>query len=209
MGAEARCQLRVDGALHDGKALLETDELLFRGDARGAERGFRLAISLASIRHVNDTDGSLHVTHDGGDATFVLGPQAQKWAQRIRSPKSRVDKLDVKADQLVSVMALDDAEFVAELTARGARVVVGRMMPKSNLVFLGAEKPVDLARLEKAAKVIARDGAIWVVHPKGPSGLRDIEIFAEARRHGLTYTKVARFSPSHTAEKLVIPKAKR
>ena len=35
MGAEARCELRLDGASHEGKALLETDELLFRGDARG------------------------------------------------------------------------------------------------------------------------------------------------------------------------------
>ena len=54
------------------------------------------------------------------------------------------------------------------------------------------------------------DGAIWVVHPKGAnSELRDLEIFAEAKRLGLTYTKVARFSATQTAEKLVIPKAKR
>jgi hypothetical protein len=39
--------------------------------------------------------------------------------------------------------------------------------------------------------------------------LRDTEIFVEAKRLGLTYTKVARFSQTHTAEKLVIPKAKR
>jgi hypothetical protein len=56
---------------------------------------------------------------------------------------------------------------------------------------------------------MARDGAIWVVHPKGAGGLRDTEIFVEAKRLGLTYTKVARFSQTHTAEKLVIPKAKR
>jgi hypothetical protein len=39
--------------------------------------------------------------------------------------------------------------------------------------------------------------------------LRDVHVFAEAKRVGLTYTKVARFSATHTAEKLVIPKAKR
>src|SRR3954471_12604804 len=124
MGAEARCQLRVDGAAHEGKALFETDELLFRGDARGAERGFRFAIPLSSIRNVTETDGSLCVAFGGGEATFVLGDQARKWAQRIRSPKSRIDKLDVKANQLVSVIGLDDADFIAELTARAERVVV-------------------------------------------------------------------------------------
>ena len=80
MGAEARCELLVDGASHAGKALLETDELLFRGDARGKERGFRLAIPLSSIRSVSDSAGALRVRYAGGDATFVLGKHAEKWA---------------------------------------------------------------------------------------------------------------------------------
>ena len=209
MGAEARCQLRVDGASHDGKALLETDELLFRGDARKKERGLRLAIPLTSIRSVSTADGALRVVFTGGDATFVLGAQAENWAERIRSPKSLIDKLDVKQEHTVSVLALDDDEFLASLRARAARVVVGRLVPQSNVIFLGAENASGLSRLAKAAAAITRDGAIWVVHPKGAGGLRDTEIFVEAKRLGLTYTKVARFSSTHTAEKLVIPKAKR
>jgi len=97
----------------------------------------------------------------------------------------------------------------ASLRERAARVIVGRFAPSSDVIFLGAENVAGLARLANASKAIARDGAIWVVHPKGASGLRDIEIFAEAKRLGLTYTKVARFSATHTAEKLVIPKSKR
>ena len=80
MGAEARCQLQVDGAVHDGKALLETDELLFRGDKPGTERAVRLAIPLASIRSVSGTNGALRVRFDGGEATFLLGAHAEKWA---------------------------------------------------------------------------------------------------------------------------------
>lgn len=209
MGAEARCQLRVGETVHEGKALLETDELLFRGDKRGAERGVRLAIPLASIRGVSGTNGALRIRFDGGDATFVLGAQAEKWAEKIRSPKSLIDKLDVKPEHTVSVVALDDNEFIESLRARAARVVVGRIAPRSSVIFLGAEKASALSRLEKAAAAMAPDGAIWVVHPKGAAGLRDTEIFAEAKRLGLTYTKVARFSATHTAEKLVIPKASR
>jgi len=210
MGAEARCELRVGGASHAGKALLETDELLFRGDARDDGRGFRLAIPLSSIRSVSHTDGAVRVCYAGGDATFVLGKQAEKWAERIRSPKSLIDKLDVKPTDAVSVIGLDDGEFLESLRERAARVVVGRVAPRSDVIFLGAENVTQLARLGKAVSAIARDGAVWVVHPKGAtSALRDLEIFAEAKRLGLTYTKVARFSATHTAEKLVIPKSKR
>lgn len=209
MGAETRCELRFDGASHEGKALLETDELIFRGDADGRARGLRLAIPLASIRKVSEADGTLRVIFEGGDATFLLGARAEKWAERIRSPKSLVDKLDVKPDHTISVVALDDDDFVCSLRARAASVVVGRIVPRSNLIFLGAENAAALSRLSKAAAAIARDGAIWVVHPKGAGGLRDTEIFVEARRLGLTYTKVARFSSTHTAEKLVIPKTER
>jgi hypothetical protein len=211
MGAEARCQLRLGEAVHEGKALLESDELLFRGDKQGDERGVRLAIPLASIRGVgvSGTNGALRVRYDGGDATFVLGAQAEKWAEKIRSPKSLIDKLDVKPEHTVSVVGLDEADFIGTLRARAARVVIGRFASESNVIFLGAVNAAALSRLEKAAVAMARDGAIWVVHPKGASGLRDTEIFAEAKRLGLTYTKVARFSATHTAEKLVIPKASR
>jgi len=211
MGTEARCELRLDGASHEGKALLETDELLFRADAREKERGFRLAIPFSSIRGVSDSEGALRVRYDGGgDATFVLGKQAQKWAERIRSPKPLIHKLDVKAEHSVSVVGIGDDAFVQSLRERATRVIVGRFAPSSDVIFLGAENVAGLARVASAAKAMARDGAIWVVHPKGAaSGLRDLEIFAEAKRLGLTYTKVARFSATHTAEKLVIPKSKR
>lgn len=209
MGAEARCQLRVGETVHEGKALLETDELLFRGDKRGAERPMRLVIPLASIRDVSGTNGALRVRYDGGDATFLLGTHAEKWAEKIRSPRSLIDKLDVKPEHTISVVALIDNAFVETLRARATRVVVGRLAPGSSVIFLGAESAAALSRLEKAAAAMARNGAIWVVHPKGAAALRDTEIFAEAKRLGLTYTKVARFSATHTAEKLVIPKANR
>ena len=212
MGLEARCELQLDGASHEGKALLETDELLFRGDTTGRGKSaprFRLAIPLSTIRDVRGDDGALRVRFNGGNATFVLGGQAEKWAERIRSPKSLIDKLDVKPEHTVSVVALDDEEFIRSLRARVARVVVGRLAPASNVILLGAETVASLSRLAKAAATMARDGAIWVVHPKGAAGLRDLEIFAEAKRIGLTYTKVARFSATHTAEKLVIPKSER
>jgi hypothetical protein len=183
--------------------------LIFRGDARGAERGFRLSIPLKSVRDVSGGGGALRVRFDEGDAVFVLGKHAEKWAERIRTPKSLIDKLDLKAEYTVSVVGIKDEEFVESLRGRVSRVVVGKLAATSNVIFLGAETTSDLMRLARARDAMTRDGAIWAVHPKGSAGLRDTEIFAAATRVGLTYTKVARFSATHTAEKLVIPKAKR
>jgi hypothetical protein len=78
------------------------------------------------------------------------------------------------------------------------------------VVFLWADAPATLETLASLTKTIARDGAIWVIHPKGSaSKVKDTDIFAKAKKAGLTATKVARYSETHTAEKLVIPVAKR
>jgi hypothetical protein len=54
--------------------------------------------------------------------------------------------------------------------------------------------------------MLKSDGAIWVVHRKGKDAtLKDIDVFAAAKRVGLVDTKVVAFSTTHTAEKLVIP----
>ena len=69
------------------------------------------------------------------------------------------------------------------------------------------ERREESRRLANAA--ITDDGAIWVVHPKGPTGIADTAIFAKAKELGLIATKVARVSDTLTAEKLVRPLASR
>lgn len=54
MGQEAKCEVHFGGKVSAGKALLETDDLIFRGD-------FRLAIPYKSIQEVDATDGVLRV----------------------------------------------------------------------------------------------------------------------------------------------------
>ena len=202
MGLEATCRVRSGGKAYDAKVLLETDELIVRGDQRQR-------VPFSAIRRVDAADGELRVEHTGGSLTFALGDAATKWAERIRSPRSLLDKLGVQAGQSVSVVGVSDAEFAAQLARAGARVTSGRIAKGADIIFLGATTARDLARLSAAAKAMARDGAIWVVHPKGKDALRDTDIFAAAKTLGLVSTKVARFSETHTAEKLVIPVANR
>lgn len=202
MGLEAICRVRSGAANHEAKVLLETDELIVRGVARQR-------IPLSSISSVAAADGELRVDHGGGRLVLELGDAAEKWAQRIRSPRTLLEKLGVHAGQTISVKDVSDEEFATQLTRSGACMHTGALKKDSDIIFLGATTPRDLAKLATAARAIKRDGAIWVIHPKGKGALRDTEIFAAATEAGLTATKVARFSATHTAEKLVIPVARR
>ena len=80
MGAEAKCTATISGKKTVGKALLETDELIFRGD------DVRLTIPYKSVSSIDVKDGVLHVAWLSGVASFELGPSAVKWADRIRNP---------------------------------------------------------------------------------------------------------------------------
>ena len=202
MGLEATCRVRSGSAVHEAKVLLETDELIVRGAARQR-------IPLSAVSNVAAADGELRIEHDGGTIVLELGDAAVRWADRIRSPRTLLDKLGVRDEQTISVSGVGDEEFLAQLARSGARVQTGRLEKDSDIIFLGATTSRDLTKLAAAAKAIRRDGAVWVVHPKGKGALRDTEIFAAAKDVGLTATKVARFSATHTAEKLVIPLARR
>ena len=203
MGYEAKCTVRLGRSTTEGKALLETDELIFRGGERP------LRIPFKSVSAVDATGGRLTLTHgEAGDvAIFDLGAQAEKWAERIRSPKGLLDKLGVKAGMRTLVArgggAFEDGDFARQLAERGADVSTGRPSGAYDLIFLAAESPPELAAIGPAAERLTPKGALWVVHPKGPaSRVRDTDIFAAAKPLGLTYTKVAKFSETHTAEKL-------
>ena len=202
MGLETTCRVRNGAAVHEAKVLLETDELIVRGAARQR-------IPFSAVRSVAAADGELRVDHEGGTTVLELGDAAAKWAERIRSPRTLLEKLGVREGQTISVSGVSDDDFSEQLARSGARVLTGRLEKNSHIILLGATTPRDLTKLRAAATAVARDGAIWVVHPKGKGALRDTEIFAAAKAAGLTATKVARFSATHTAEKLVIPVARR
>ena len=202
MGQQVRCRAEFDGKSSEGTAQLETDHLVFRGD-------FRVSIPLKEVRSAESTDGVLRIKFAGGEAAFDLGARAEKWAQAIRSPKSLLDKLGVKPGFVVSVVGVKDDGFLDDLRTRGADVSVGRLRKSSDMVFLAAQGPRDLKRLERVEPYIKRDGAVWVVSPKGKPDIRDVVVIEAGVAAGLVDTKVVRFSESHTALKFVIPVARR
>jgi hypothetical protein len=193
MGIETTC--RVSAEL---KVLLETDEIIVRG-----------RIPFAAITSAKADGGRLLLRTSSGDIELQLGSSASKWVEKIKSPKSLIDKLGVKHDANVSILGVDDADFLEALTARTEAVTRGRVNDASTIVFLGVEREKDLARIATVAAKLPAKAALWVIHPKGKDGVADTAIFSAAKQAGLSYTKVARFSATHTAERLSRPDTKR
>ena len=193
MGTEVECRATIEGVERQGKASLEADYVLFRG------ADYRLKLPLAGVA-VEALDGRLSV----GRVVLHLGAQASKWADKIRNPKSLLDKLGVKAGQSVVVLGVKDAEFLAQLTAPGKR-----LKKDLDLVFLGAEQPVDLDRLSGIRTRLNPAGAVWVVYPKGVKTITQDDVMRATKLAGLVDVKVVAFSKTHTAQKAVIPVSKR
>lgn len=202
MGLEAVCVAHYGESVSKGKALLESDDLRFRGE-------FRLTIPFNEMRSVAVDDGKLAVAFGGGLAVFELGPAAERWADRIQQPRLLMDKLDVAADARVAILGPIDSDVLAQLRDRTRFVLQQSLAPGLDLIFLRAETPAALERLDALEPFLRRDGAIWVIAPKGRRPIGEAAILSAGRAAGYVDIKAATFSTSHTAHKFVIPKARR
>jgi hypothetical protein len=122
----------------------------------------------------------------------------------VPSTRPLLDKLGVKPGAKVAIVHLDDAWFLSLLRERTADIVKGKPTSPCDLVFFGAEKPADLTRIKDLKTWIEPDGAIWVVRPKGGrSALRDTDVIEAGLAAGLVDNKIASFSTTHGAMRLV------
>jgi hypothetical protein len=109
----------------------------------------------------------------------------------------------------VSVIGISDGAFIDELRTRAGEVSIDRLLDDSDVVVLGLVSLGNLRRLRTIAASIARDGAIWTIRPRGHDVLSEAAVLKAGKVAGLVDVKVARFSHTHTAEKFVIPIARR
>jgi hypothetical protein len=122
----------------------------------------------------------------------------------VPSTRPLLDKLGVKPGAKVAIVHLDNAGFVSLLHERTSDIVKGKPSSPCDLVFFGAEEPADLKRLKDMKTWIDPNGAIWVVRPKGGrSALRETDVIDAGLAAGLVDNKIASFSETHGAMRLV------
>lgn len=188
MGQECDCKLRLGGRTFTGRAQLETDFILFRG-------GERLKALLKDLTGVKANEGVLTFEFPGGLAALELGPQAEKWAERILHPPTLLEKLGAKPGLAIAL----EGEFAPEFPAQIKAEIGPPAKAKADLLFYAAAKTSDLGRITSLKSKLKPGGALWIVYPKGISAIRETEVIAAGRAAGLKDTKVARFSDTHTA----------
>ena len=177
----------ADG-LDTGRLQWEVSKLIFRGATRRVFEG----PALAGIR----AEGGDLVLADGG--RFTLGePFAGRWAEAIGNPPGRLDKLGVKPGMRVAVLDIADPDFLGEL------VQITQPMnefSELDILFWGADSVADMERVPDLIPMLAPRGALWIVSRKGKAAtIKDVEVMAAAKAHGLVDNKVCSFSDTHTA----------
>jgi len=198
MGSEADCQVRFGEQASTGHARLEEKELLFRGD-------FRLKIPFGDVKSIDVKRGIMKIGFSGGEAAFDLGPDAEKWADKIRNPKGLLDKLGVKPGMKVSLLGIDDGGFKKQLEARTTDITEGRAARGSDIVFVKMTAAKEAVRLKAMRDAIKPNGAVWVVWPKGHKAFREDDARQAGPAVGLVDVKVVSFSDTLSALKMVIP----
>ncbi len=175
-----------------GRLQWEAPRLIFRGAARRVFEG-------EALNGIEAEDGDL-VLADG--SRFALGqPQAARWAEAVANPPGLLDKLGIKAGMRVGVLAVDDADFDKALSGRAPAVSV---LESLDILVWGADNLSELEVIRDLVPRLAPGGALWVVSRKGKAAtLKDVEVMAAARRHGLMDNKVCAFSATHTALRFV------
>lgn len=201
MGREAICQCNWAGVTFNVKALLETNELILRGE-------IRRKIPFVEIKGAKANADRLTFSFAGESIELFLGKdQAAKWTAAIQAgPTPLARKLGITATSIVrSIGIIDDESLNEALTQAGE---ISSKNPA--LIVARIDTPADLsAALKKSQSHLAAGTPIWLVYPKGPGHpLNESIVRSLVLPRGLVDTKVAAVSAKLTAIRFNLRRSK-
>ncbi len=199
MGREATCDCTFNGTTAKVKALLETHELILRGD-------IRMTAPLHSLTKVRVESDNLCFNLDKRPMQLHLGAKAaESWAKKIKTPPpSLADKLGITGKVVRTIGPVSDRALFSALSS-AAQV----RAEDPDLIISIVETPESLATtLRNAQKQLARSIPIWLVYRKGPGHpINESHIRSTLRALDYMDTKVASVSPELTALRFNLPKS--
>ncbi|MBB6250474.1 hypothetical protein [Nitrospirillum iridis] len=191
MGLEAVCHCAWDGGAGEVKALLESRELILRGEARRT-------IPLAAVTSVTVDGDDLVVATPEGRWSLTLGAEpAARWARKMTTPPPTLaHKLGVgPATPALVIGPVDDPALMEALAGAVAAT------PADARIALAVV--ADQAALERAVAALGGlppGAALWVVHGKGPkAAFGEAPVRAWMRTAGFKDTKISAVSATLSA----------
>jgi hypothetical protein len=192
MGREAVCTCDWAGTVAEVKALLETSEIILRGE-------IRKRVAFNEISRVKVQSDSLCFKVGGENVELVLGASAaEKWAATLTSPPpSLAKKLGITNKTVVRAMGNCRDESLQSALAEAARISTRG----ADLIVAFVDTPESLRVTLDQTKAAVLDGVpIWMVYAKGPGhALNETVIRSLLRANGMMDTKVASVSSALTA----------
>lgn len=181
MGLEAPCDIETGGQTHHARALLESHDLIVRGD-------LRLRLNLAEITKVDVRDGALHFVHGETGYVLRLPPgRAETWARKMTTPPpSLAAKLGISPDRPAFVIgAVTDPVLAAALAGN----IVADPTGAAQLIIVS--ETVDALPEPDILPPLP----VWIVYPKGAaSALPEAAVRSHMRTAGWTDTKTSAVS---------------
>jgi hypothetical protein len=200
MGREAVCTCDWAGTVAEVKALLETAELILRGD-------IRKRVPFAAISKVKVEGDCLRLTVGHESVELHLGAsQAAKWAAVIASPPaSLAKKLGITNKTVVQTIGPCNDENLRAAIGEAGRI----SSDKADLIVACVDTPEALhAALEQAKTQLLSAIPIWMVYRKRPRhALKETAIRSLLRSKGMMDTKVASVSMELTALRFSVAKS--
>lgn len=203
MGTEATTRVNIGTKRAEAKVLLETGAIIIRGESA-------MTIPFKEMKSLTSKDGVLSFSFKGKRIAISVGAKAKRWLEKIKNPKSVLEKLGVTADSKVSVINFKDEKFLSDIQKKAAVVILGKAAKDSDLIFYEANSGMEVEQLVALKKYLKPNGGIWVLSLKGKAAtIKDVEVMRIGKKCGMVDNKVVGFSETHTALKFVIPVAKR
>lgn len=200
MGREAACTCVMGKTIVAVKALLESNELVLRGEVR---RKF----PFAEMKKIQVDGEELRFAVGNQSVSLVLGSaQAVKWAEAIANPPTLSKKLGITPESTILMLGPVDDDAVGAVLSVAAEVLrTERLTEPVDLILARVDTPEALSNaIEDASNLLARRVPIWVIYPKGPGkSLSESAVRDALLARGMTDTKVAAVSARLTALRFV------
>jgi hypothetical protein len=191
VGREAHCLCKWGNGEGKVKALLESQELILRGD-------HRRRIPISQMKRVGVESDCLCFDLDGERISLALGAdEAERWAKKIAKPPPTLR-------EKMGVGPAAKAFIVGRIAAPALRDALHGACTKTpaeaKLAIAVVAEEADLMQAMRTHAQLPDGAAIWIVYGKGrAAAFGESAVRSGMRAGGFIDTKVAAVSPELTA----------